>query len=73
MREIMGYAMINNIQIIGNCMGYTADLQKAIGEYVNGCLNITVDSVFKNNQVGDFFERTYKAKDRFGKVVYQYN
>ena len=73
MREIMGYAMINNIQIIGNCMGYTADLQKAIGEYVNGCLNITVDSVFKNNQVGDFFERTYKAKDRFGKVVYQYS
>ena len=73
MGEIMNHAMMKNIQIIGNCIGYTTDLQQAIQEYTDGSLNVMVDSVFKDKQIGAFFDRTYNAKDRFGKVVYQYN
>lgn len=73
MGEIMGCTLLKNIQIIGNCVGYTADLQKAIEEYANGSLNVTVDSVFTHKQVGSFFEKTYNSRNRFGKVVCQYS
>ncbi|MBD2395830.1 zinc-binding alcohol dehydrogenase family protein [Cyanobacterium aponinum FACHB-4101] len=65
--------MINNIQIMGNCIGLTSDLEDAIADYVSGKLKVNIDSVFTGNQVAEFFERTYNAKDRFGKVVYCYD
>jgi NADPH:quinone reductase-like Zn-dependent oxidoreductase len=66
-------AMIKNIQLIGNCIGLTTDLQEAVGDYVNGSLGVVIDSVFTGDRVAEFFQRTYCARDRFGKVVYQYN
>ena len=73
MGKIMRFAMFKNIQIIGNCIGCTTDLQQAIQEYANGSLNVLIDSVFKDKQIGAFFDRTYNAKDRFGKVIYEYS
>jgi len=32
-----------------------------------------VDSVFSDGRIAAFLDRTFNAKDRFGKVVYQYN
>ena len=72
MGEIMSFALINNIQLIGNCIGYTEDLERAIQDYVSGSLNVVIDSVFKGTEIKDFFDRTYNAKNRFGKVIYQY-
>ncbi|MEO1376421.1 MAG: zinc-binding alcohol dehydrogenase family protein [Cyanobacteria bacterium J06635_10] len=73
MQQIIEWVMTQNIQIIGNCIGYTTDLQQAIQEYTDGSLNVMIDSVFKEKEIGAFFDRTYNAKDRFGKVIYQYN
>jgi NADPH:quinone reductase-like Zn-dependent oxidoreductase len=71
--EIMTRAIVNNVQIIGNCLGQKEDLQDAIEDYVSGSLDVVIDSVFSGHQVGTFFNRTYNARDRFGKVVYRYD
>lgn len=71
--HIMASVMLKNLQIIGNCIGQTEDLKNAIQDYASGHLNVAIDSVFSDKQVGAFFRRTYNAKDRFGKVVYKYD
>lgn len=70
--RIMLPVLVRNLQLIGNCIGLTEDLTEALEDYRRGELNVCVDSVFKGEAVGDFLERTYNAKDRFGKVVYLY-
>jgi NADPH:quinone reductase-like Zn-dependent oxidoreductase len=70
---IMIQAMIGNIQLIGNCLGLTEDLQAALRDYEAGKLEVIVDSVFTAESIGAFFDRTYNASDRFGKVIYQYS
>ncbi|PKO22652.1 MAG: hypothetical protein CVU38_08320 [Chloroflexi bacterium HGW-Chloroflexi-1] len=61
------------VQIIGNCIGLTDDLRDALNDYASGALSVVIDSVFTGNQVGDFLDRMYNAKDRLGKVVYCYD
>ncbi|MDZ8105941.1 MAG: zinc-binding alcohol dehydrogenase family protein [Nostoc sp. DedQUE12a] len=73
LNSIMSSLMSRNLEIIGNCIGLTEDLQNAIQDYASGNLKVIIDSVFSGNQIGAFFERTYNAKDRFGKVVYKYD
>lgn len=72
LRTVMLKAMFRNLQIIGNCIGTTSDLQRAIDDYSSKSLPVVVDSSFSGNQAGAFLDRTYNAGDRFGKVVYQY-
>ena len=71
--KIMGTVMTQGLQIIGNCIGSTEDLQNALDDYAEGKLPVQIDSVFSGNAVGAFFDRTYNAPDRFGKVVYRYD
>ncbi|MDJ0651232.1 MAG: zinc-binding alcohol dehydrogenase family protein [Xenococcaceae cyanobacterium MO_188.B19] len=71
--HILTSAIIGNFQIIGNCIGETEDLEAAIQDYQSGALKVVIDSVFSGKQIGDFFDRTYNSKERFGKVIYQYN
>lgn len=71
--QIFDVMMLKNLQIIGNCLGNTDDLINALDDYASGNFNVVIDSVFKGNQVAEFFDRTYNAKDRFGKVVYKYD
>jgi NADPH:quinone reductase-like Zn-dependent oxidoreductase len=73
LNRVMSSLMSRNLEIIGNCLGLTEDLQNAIQGYVSGDLKVIIDSVFTGNQIGAFFDRTYNAKDRFGKVVYKYD
>lgn len=70
--QILATMMVNNIYLIGNCVGTTKDLQQAIQDCATGRFPVVVDSVFTGNQIKDFFERTYNAKERFGKVIYRY-
>jgi NADPH:quinone reductase-like Zn-dependent oxidoreductase len=70
--QILATMIVNNIYLIGNCVGTTKDLQQAIQDCATGRFPVVVDSVFTGNQVKDFFERTYNAKERFGKVIYRY-
>ncbi|MFV0571938.1 MAG: hypothetical protein ACK5M1_05840 [Xanthomarina gelatinilytica] len=70
--QIMIKAMINNISIIGNCLGIENDGLKALNDLKNGKFNIIIDSVFSKNQENLFLERTFNSNSRFGKVVYTY-
>jgi len=73
LQDILFFAIVKNLHIIGNCIGLTQDLEDALQDYAAGRFDIIVDSVFSGNQVANFFNRTYNARDRFGKVVYQYD
>jgi NADPH:quinone reductase-like Zn-dependent oxidoreductase len=64
--------IVKNLEILGNCIGTTADLQNALRDYETGSYSVLVDSVFTGDQLTEFFERTFAAKDRLGKVVYRY-
>lgn len=72
-KAAIGYAMLNNLHIIGNCLGQTQDLRQAIQDYISGELDIVIDSIFCGDAVGSFLEKTYCSKERFGKVVYKYD
>ncbi len=73
LREIFGLTIVGNIQLFGNCLGETDDLRRAVADYTLGKFPIVIDSVYRGKQVDTFFERTYMARDRFGKVVYCYD
>lgn len=65
-------AVMNNLEVIGNCLGQTEDLTNALQDYRSGSMKVIIDSVFDRAQIRTFFEKTFAAKDRFGKVVYVY-
>lgn len=64
--------MINNISIIGNCIGLEEDGLNAIDDYRNGKYQISIDSVFGFNQEHLFIEKSFDFKNKFGKVIYKY-
>lgn len=72
---LQSYAQIiqNNLTLIGNCLGTTNDLVKAIKLHEEGKLDVIIDSVYKGNDVSSFFEKTFCSTERFGKVVYKYS
>ncbi|MDB9524590.1 zinc-binding alcohol dehydrogenase family protein [Oscillatoria sp. CS-180] len=72
LKDVMLFAMINNVQLIGNCVGKTADLQQAIDDCTQGKFTVAVDSVFSGNQIREFIDRTYNSRKRFGKVIFKY-
>jgi NADPH:quinone reductase-like Zn-dependent oxidoreductase len=69
---VMLRVMLNNLQIIGNCLGLTGDLERALAAHSAGHFPVIVDSVFSDGDAAGFLNRTYNAPDRFGKVVYLY-
>lgn len=70
--KIMLLAIQRNITIVGNCLGQHSDLTSAINDLEEGHELITIDSVYSGDQIGQFFNRTFNDRERFGKVVYQY-
>jgi NADPH:quinone reductase-like Zn-dependent oxidoreductase len=72
-KDLMLSVMINNLQIIGNCIGLKTDLEAAIADYAAGKFEVLIDSVFTARQVAEFFERTFNDPHRLGKVVYRYD
>ena len=71
--EALQIALVRNVQLIGNCLGRTGHLERAIADYAAGALPVVVDSVFTGTSAAAFLERTYNARDRFGKVVFAYD
>ncbi len=71
-KGLMSRVMMHNLQIIGNCLGSTGDLQRALAAYAAGRFPVIVDSVFSDGDAAGFLSRTYSSPDRFGKVVYLY-
>lgn len=71
--NILTGMVVKNISLMGNCLGLTSDLQKAIDDHVSGKFDVLIDAVYSEGEETEFFNRTYNAKDRWGKVVYKYN
>lgn len=69
---VMGRVMFNNLQIIGNCLGLTEDLERALRAYSAQRFPVILDRVFSDGDAAGFLDRTYNAPDRFGKVIYLY-
>jgi NADPH:quinone reductase-like Zn-dependent oxidoreductase len=70
---VMSRVMFNNLQIIGNCLGSTSDLENALAAFAAGRFPMIVDSVFSDGDPSAFLDRTYNAPERFGKVIYKYS
>lgn len=70
--KLMIRAMINNITIVGNCIGLLDDGNRALNDLINGNFKVVLDSVYSEGQESEFLERTFNSKDRFGKVIFKY-
>lgn len=66
-------AVIKNVQIIGSCLGTTADLHDALADYAAGDYDVIVDSVFRGADAGPFLRRTFSDRQRVGKAVFAYD
>lgn len=65
-------AIANNISIIGNCLGNSADLRNAVDDYCNGKLSLAADSIYTGDDFKAFIERSFNDRTRVGKTVYLY-
>lgn len=70
--SLMLQAMINNLYIIGNCIGTTEDLREAIRNYDSSNPPIQIDKILSVDQGAEFLDSTYNTRSRFGKVVMNY-
>jgi NADPH:quinone reductase-like Zn-dependent oxidoreductase len=71
-KGLLSRILFLNLQIIGNCLGLTSDLEAALVAYSEGRYPVIVDSVFGDGDAVGFLDRTYNSAERFGKVVYSY-
>jgi NADPH:quinone reductase-like Zn-dependent oxidoreductase len=73
MHNVLGQAVLKNLTLVGNCIGFSEDLERALGDYQAGHVPpLVIDSVFEGDATASFLDRTFNAPDRFGKVVYRY-
>jgi NADPH:quinone reductase-like Zn-dependent oxidoreductase len=70
--RIMISLMAKNLLIMGNCLGVTEDLERALADYTTGQLDVIIDSVFEGGETGAFLSRTFSDQGRFGKVVFRF-
>jgi NADPH:quinone reductase-like Zn-dependent oxidoreductase len=61
-----------NLSLIGNCIGTSEDLECALDEYVVDADPVPIDSVFTPDKGGEFLDRVFNTRERFGKVVMRY-
>jgi NADPH:quinone reductase-like Zn-dependent oxidoreductase len=71
-KGLLSRILFFNLQIIGNCLGLTSDLEASLAAYVEGRFPVIIDTVFRDGDAAGFLDRTYNSPERFGKVVYTY-
>lgn len=64
--------IVNNISVIGTCLGHSADLQAALEDYVVGSFDVLIDSTFSGNEAAGFFRQSFAAANRLGRPVFVY-
>ncbi|PTH46977.1 quinone oxidoreductase family protein [Staphylococcus agnetis] len=72
LKNIMLKVMINNMSLIGNCIGTTDDLVEAIRNYDEDSFVVPIDSTFKVEEGNKFVDRTYNNRGRLGKSILLY-
>jgi NADPH:quinone reductase-like Zn-dependent oxidoreductase len=73
LRAVMVEAFARNVELIGNCLGSSEDLAAAVDDYARAQLPIPVDSIFDAASGAAYLDRSFNARDRFGKVVCRYD
>jgi NADPH:quinone reductase-like Zn-dependent oxidoreductase len=71
-KGLLSRILVFNLQIIGNCLGLTSDLEASLAAYADQRFPVIVDSVFRDGDAAGFLDRSYNSPERFGKVVYAY-
>jgi NADPH:quinone reductase-like Zn-dependent oxidoreductase len=71
--RIMHAAITKNLCILGNCIGLRDDLARALADFEQDRLSCVIDSVYGGEDAAGFLERTFTSRERFGKVVFNYN
>lgn len=61
--------VINNLSIVGNCIGLTRDLESALDSFDPSRLPVPVAGVFTPDDGLAFLELTFNERRKFGKVV----
>lgn len=64
--------IFKNISLIGNCLGTKEDLSVALDDFHSGKFRLKIDSIFNEDDVKGFFERSFKDQNRLGKVIFRY-
>ena len=73
LHSIMIKAMVRNVTLAGNCIGYSEDLKSAISLFeASRQAPVPTDRIFTLNAAADFLDRTYNNKSRLGKVIMRY-
>ena len=72
-RNAIVTSIVKNISIIGNCIGTTEDLEKAIKLQRESEFKPIIDTVYNVMQGADFVRRSFFDFRRFGKCVLIYN
>ncbi|WKB34674.1 hypothetical protein QS257_11895 [Terrilactibacillus sp. S3-3] len=71
--RVMLTVMINNLSIMGNCIGTSKDLRDEVATYNSEKKLVPIDSIFSSLEGSQFLDRTYNSSSyRFGKVVLSY-
>lgn len=70
--KIMVQSMINNLSIIGNCIGTTDDLRRALSNYSNSMRPFKIYDKLSPDSIDKFLNETYNVRKRFGKVIMKY-
>ncbi|MDG0843976.1 zinc-binding alcohol dehydrogenase family protein [Staphylococcus equorum] len=73
LHEIMLKVMINNMSIIGNCIGTSEDLEESLGAFNPDTFIIPTDSKYDIKDGNKFIEKTYNDNGRLGKSVLIYS
>ncbi len=64
--------MVQNLTVMGNCLGQTSDLQAALDDFATGRLALPQPTRVTALDPKTFFEQTYLQPGRFGKVTCHY-
>ncbi|AIM35481.1 hypothetical protein KO02_01505 [Sphingobacterium sp. ML3W] len=62
--------IMKNLTIIGNCLGSTADLQKALREFEMGNFEVPIGAIVNN--LNEFMSLTFTKKIVPGKIIFKY-
>lgn len=65
--------MVNNLSIIGNCIGLEQDLASALESYDPARPRVPVDGVFAIDDGIAFVDGTFNERRKFGKMVLIYS
>lgn len=65
--------VVNNLSIVGNCIGLTHDLESALEAYEPSRPRVPVDDIFTPDEGVAFLERTFNDRRKFGKMVMKYS